>query len=123
MDDQTILICDDDDAIRRLIGTILSRDGHRTRTSVDVPSAIAALTEQIPALVILDLGIPGDGGGMSVLHHIRERSEFDDVRVLLVTGAAQAYDAGWGVSVGADGHLAKPFELQGLRDAVRDVLT
>lgn len=123
MDEQTILICDDDPAIRRLIATVLRMDGYDLHEAEDVPSALAFLEHTTPCLVVLDVNVPGDGGGMGILGHIRQTPLLDDVRVLLVTGVVEAFDdAEWGAKVGADGHVLKPFEMQGLRDAVRGVL-
>ena len=118
----SILICDDDDAVRRLIATILRPDGYAFRDADDVGSAIAALGDSPPSLVILDLNIPGDGGGLAVVDHIRSHSSLAEVRVLMVTGSVHALDANWGQSVGADAHLAKPFELAELRTAVHELL-
>ncbi len=114
----TILIVDDDDAIRRLIATILAGRDYEFRYSGDAPSAVASMHEKTPALVILDVNVPGQGGGLGVLDHIRGEASLAEVKVLLVSGVAEAYTDGWGVSLGADGHLAKPFELAALRDAV-----
>lgn len=123
MDDQTILICDDDPAIRKLIATVLRVDGYDLQEASDVPSALGFLAEAAPQLVILDVHVPGDGGGMGILGHIRQSPMLSDVRVLLVTGVVEAFDdVNWGKKVGADGHVLKPFEMQGLRDAVRAVL-
>lgn len=124
MDDQTILICDDDPAIRRLIATVLRGEGYRFDEAEDVPSALEKLESLTPRLVLLDVNIPGDGGGMGILAHIRQSPLLSNVRVLLVTGIVEAYeDPAWGRSAGADGHVLKPFEMQGLRDAVRAVVT
>lgn len=123
MDNQTILICDDDPAIRRLIATVLRIDGYDLHEASDVLSALSFFETHTPRLVVLDVNVPGDGGGMGILGHIRQTPLLDDVRVLLVTGVVEAFDdADWGKKVGADGHVLKPFEMQGLRDAVRGVL-
>lgn len=120
-DPPTILIVDDDAAVRRLIATILRADAYEFREAADVADAIAALTEA-PQLIVLDINVPGDGGGLAVLAHVRSTEALAAVRVLLVSGVAEAYEDGWGVGLGADGHLAKPFEIDGLRGAVRELL-
>jgi two-component system OmpR family response regulator len=120
--ERTVLICDDDAAIRRLVATILKPDGYRFRDASDLASAKAALAESPPDLVILDLNIPGEGGGLAVVDHLRGDPSLSAVRVLMVTGSVHALGADWGQSVGADGHLAKPFELAELRTAVRELL-
>lgn len=118
----TILICDDDDAIRRLIATILGAANHEFAQAADAPTAIDAVSTAPPDLVILDVNVPGDGGGLSVLDHVRKTPGCESTKVLLVSGVAEAFDEGWGVSLGADGHLAKPFELMDLRAAVQALL-
>lgn len=120
--ERTILICDDDATIRRLIRMVLGADGFAFRETADVHTALAALQESPPDLVILDVNVPGDGGGLGVLAHVRASPALSRTRVLLVTGISQARDDDWGRSVGADNHLLKPFDLQGLRDAVSGLL-
>ncbi len=116
----TILICDDDAAIRRLIAAILRGADYELRYAGDAASAVASLDESAPDLVMLDVNVPGQGGGLGVLSYIRSQPALARVRVLLVSGVAEAYTPGWGESLGADGHLAKPFELTDLRDAVAE---
>jgi CheY-like chemotaxis protein len=57
-----------------------------------------------------------------VLEHVRSTEALRDVKVLLVTGAAGASAPDFGTSQGADGHLLKPFTLDGLQSAVRAML-
>lgn len=118
----SILICDDDEAIRRLVSAVLLIDAYALRSSADAAGAIAALDESPADLVILDFNVSGEGGGQSVLHHIRGEPALDGTRVLMVTGRSEARVEGWGRSIGADAHLLKPFAVDELRGAVRDLL-
>ncbi|MDQ8045846.1 MAG: response regulator [Solirubrobacteraceae bacterium] len=119
----SILICDDDVAIRSLVKAILSADGHDLRQTATAPDAIAAIDEDPPALVLLDINVPGGDGGLSVLHHIRSQSTLSEVGVLMITGISEARADDWGRSIGADGHLLKPFQISDLRDAVSGLLS
>src|SRR5438045_5558734 len=83
-----VLIVDDDDAIRRLLGTALTRAGLTCDTAADGVFALEHLTEKSYAVMLLDMMMPRlDGAG--VLHEIRSRQLSDVERpiVLLVTAA------------------------------------
>ncbi|MEH3053042.1 MAG: response regulator [Patulibacter minatonensis] len=118
----SVLICDDDANIRRLVGTILKIDGYVLSEATDAAGALAAIEAEPPSLVILDLNFPG-GGGLAVIEQVRARPELTGTRILLVTGDTKAKEPGWGRSVGADGHLIKPFEIAALREIVGQLVS
>ncbi|MDO9352804.1 MAG: response regulator [Solirubrobacteraceae bacterium] len=118
--DHTILLCDDDASIRMLAKAMLAAGGYEFREATDADGAIASLDASPPTLLLLDLGVPGDG--RTVLEHVRGTEALSAVKVLLVTGAAGASASDFGTSLGADGHLIKPFTLDGLQTAVREQL-
>lgn len=115
---RTIVVCDDDAAIRHLMVAILATENFAFHQTADAPDAIAAIDESEPALVILDVHVPG-GGGAAVLAHIRGRPALAATPVLVVTGKVQALADGWAARMGADAVLLKPFSLDDLRAAVR----
>lgn len=121
MSSPTILICDDDDGIRRLVATVLSVDGYDITQTPDTESAMSAIAERAPDVAILDYHVP-TGGGTALLAHIRASPETARTAVLFVTGDTDARAPGWAEEVGADARLPKPFDLTELRDTVRRLL-
>ena len=112
-----ILVVDDDAAIRASICEILELEGYPVITAADGAAALRQIEEARPALVLLDMRMPGLNGWevASALH------ECGVTMPILVMTAAQ--DARlWAEQIGAGGYLAKPFDLDDLLDAVERLL-
>jgi two-component system response regulator RegA len=102
---RTLLIVDDDDALRQRLATAMERRGYTVSTAGDVPSAIALAHRSRPAYAVVDLRIPG-GNGLEVvreLHGVRT-----DMRIVMLTGYGNIATAVAAVKVGAIDYLAKP---------------
>jgi two-component system response regulator MtrA len=117
----TVLICEDDYQLRRLIGVVLRGQGYDLHEAAHGQAALDKLTAIRPDLAILDVQMPGVDG-LVVLGHIREDPRLAETRVLLLSGSKEALDDDWGRRVGADAHLAKPFPVEELSAAVRSLL-
>ena len=76
-----VLVVEDDDQLRRIITSNLAARGHAVRQVPDASTALAALAEERPDLLILDINLP-DRTGWDVL---RDAQLPDDVRVLMLT--------------------------------------
>lgn len=117
----SVLIGDDTDHVRRLISVILSRHGYELREAEDGQATLDELNRARPDLLILDVHMPGLDG-LEVLKHVRADPGLAETRVLLLTGGVEALDSDWGQRVGADAHLAKPFEADALLTTVQALL-
>ena len=106
---------DDDAKIRRLVRTYLERDGHRVVEADDGPAAIEALRHHRPALVVLDLMLPGIDG-MEVAQRLRAGSS---VPIVMLTARDSVADRVAGLERGADDYLVKPFAFEELLARVR----
>ena len=101
-----ILIIDDDAAIQATVAEILHDEGYEVRTAGNGLEGLAALEQQLPALILLDMLMPVlDGWGF--VQALRERG----VRVPFVVLTAAQDARRWAQEVGATGFLPKPFEL------------
>jgi DNA-binding response OmpR family regulator len=114
----TILVVDDDADVRELLGEFLGDKGYRVIGLDSAESLRAALEQQVPALVLLDVGLPGEDG-LSLARHIRERLNFG---IIMISGAGETLDRIIGLEVGADDYIAKPFDLRELHARVKSVL-
>ncbi len=114
----TILVVDDEPAIRRLLRTSLVGQGYDVIEAEDGSAALAAVEREKPDLVILDLGLP-DLGGIAVIRSLRQRSTLPII-VLSVRdderGKVEALD------LGADDYVTKPFGVDELVARIRTAL-
>jgi len=122
-DPAPILVVDDDAKIRRLVRTYLERDGHRVVEAADGPAAVDALRRDGPALVVLDLMLPGIDG-LAIIRDLRAsaRSPAERPLILVLSARGLTSDRIEGLSVGADDYLAKPFSPAELALRVRRLL-
>ena len=108
-----ILIIDDDPAILETVAEILIDEGYRVRMAANGLEGLAALEQQLPALVLLDMRMPVlDGWGF--VRALRERGL--QVPFVVMTAAQDARR--WAQEVGATAYLSKPFDLLELLAAV-----
>lgn len=111
-----VLVVDDDEDLRRLIVRFLSARGYEMVEAGSGAEALVALAQARPALVLLDLNLPGMNG----LDFIPEALELDpNVGIVMLTGAADAATATRCLREGAMDFVAKPFELADLDVIVR----
>jgi two-component system phosphate regulon response regulator OmpR len=113
-----VLVVDDDPEIRQFLQDYLSEHGYRVLVAHDGPAARALLAEQVPAIVLLDVGLPGEDG-LTLARWLREHFE---VGIIMVSGAGETIDRIVGLEVGADDYLAKPFDPRELRARLKSVL-
>jgi len=117
----TILIVDDEDGVRHVVGRILSREGHIVRTARDSDETMSKITEGGADLdlVILDLEMPGKSGA-EIFAEIRRARP--DVKILLSSGQVPGSVAKRLLAEGAAGFLQKPYDLWELRRAVKNAI-
>ena len=113
-----LLVVDDDPDIRGLLRDVLGRAGYLVDEAPDGRAALRRLFESPPALVILDVGMPGLDG-YATLERIRDLS---DVPVLMLTARAEELERVRGLTGGADDYVAKPFGHQELVARVQALL-
>jgi len=113
-----ILVVDDDPKIVRLVTLYLERAGYAVIEAGDGHAALAALARRAPALVVLDVMLPGVDG-LSVLEAIRRAG---DTPVVMLSARGSADDRIEGLASGADDYVAKPFSPAELTLRVTRVL-
>jgi two-component system phosphate regulon response regulator PhoB len=110
---ERILIVDDEPDILALCTYHLARAGYRVSTGATGPEGLRAAREERPALVVLDLMLPGISG-FEVLERLRADVATRDIAVLMLTARREEPDRIRGLSLGADDYLTKPFSPQEL---------
>jgi len=115
----TILIVDDESAIRRLLRQKLSKVGYNCEEANSAEQALSKLENNRIELVILDINMPGQSG-IEVLPKIR--SEFHDTLVIMATAVAETSIAVECMKRGAEDYICKPFNLDEVAMSVERTL-
>jgi PAS domain S-box-containing protein len=113
-----ILLVEDDPFSRRSLAKLLERKGYVVRAAETGPEAVAIVDEAPPALVLLDLMLPGMDGG-AVLRHIRRRHGRDQLPVVILSGDVLSDRSTELEALDANAVLAKPVELDELMAVVK----
>lgn len=113
-----ILVVDDETNIRELVATYLKREGYETIEAADGDQALALVRTQNPALVILDIMLPGRDG-LDVCRTLRRDG---GPPIIMLTAKSDEVDRVVGLELGADDYVAKPFSPRELVARVKAVL-
>ncbi|MGB4593938.1 MAG: response regulator [Coriobacteriia bacterium] len=116
-----ILVADDNLQIRMLVSASLRSLGHELILAVDGEDALEAAIRERPDLVLLDVTMP-KLDGFEVLGFLRKRPETAQIKVVMLTTAAQQADKKRGAELGCTDYLTKPFDPRELREAVERVM-
>ncbi|MGI6005402.1 MAG: response regulator transcription factor [Christensenellales bacterium] len=116
-----IYIVEDDANIRQMESYALKNSGFDVMEFDDAPSFYAALERQLPALVVLDIMLPGEDG-MSILKRLRSDGRTREIPVMMVTARTTEMDMVRGLDAGADDYIAKPFGIMAFLSRTRALL-
>ncbi|MBR3735610.1 MAG: response regulator transcription factor [Lachnospiraceae bacterium] len=116
---QRILIVDDDENIAELISLYLTKECFETRIVGDGESALSAVKEFNPNLILLDLMLPGIDG-YQVCREVRK--EELQVPIIMLSAKGEVFDKVLGLELGADDYMEKPFDSKELVARVKAVL-
>lgn len=116
------LVVDDDRVLADLVSFTLRREGFQVIQASDAESALQRWSEELPDIILLDVNLPKTGpisDGFAVCRKIREKS---DVPIILLTVREDEDDIVFGLQVGADDYILKPFSPRQLVARVQAVL-
>lgn len=113
----TILIIEDDDAIRNLLSLTLGQEGYKTLLAKDRVHALRELKTNSPDAILLDLGLP-DGDGKELIRSIR--SELS-IPIIVVSARQEEKEIIASLDYGADDYVTKPFSPAQLLARVRSI--
>ena len=120
-DTPLVLVADDEEDIRALVGFRLKRAGYEVITAADGEEALLLATTRLPDLAVLDMMMP-KATGLEVTRSMREQATTKDIPVILLTARAQEADVSRGFEAGADDYVKKPFSPQDLQTRVQALL-
>ena len=118
---RTVLVADDNADQRALYVAILSHAGYTVIEACDGAEAIARARQDRPALIVMDVTMPGTSGWNAV-RTVRNEVETRDIPVIVVTGLAGTRDRDASFAAGSDAYLSKPVSPRQLLEEVRRFL-
>lgn len=116
---ELVLLVDDEPSIVSLCRMYLEREGFRVQSVGDGVAALEAVQKAHPALMVLDVMLPGLDG-FEVCKQIRSRNE--TLPILMLTARDEDYDKILGLELGADDYMTKPFNPRELVARVKAIL-
>jgi DNA-binding response OmpR family regulator len=114
-----IVVVEDEAVQRQMLADYLAYQNFRVSALGDGTALRRLVEHELPALVMLDVGLPGEDG-FALARWLRERS--GRVGIIMVTAASDTVDRVIGLETGADDYIAKPFEPRELLARVKSVL-
>jgi two-component system KDP operon response regulator KdpE len=114
----SLLLIDDSQEIRQLVGMYLERDGYRILVASDGIDGLRQLFKHQPDLILLDIMMP-EVDGWDTCRRIREVS---NIPIIMLTAKSQERDVVRGLELGADDYVCKPFDLAELRARIQALL-
>ncbi|MDT8369671.1 MAG: ATPase, T2SS/T4P/T4SS family [Longimicrobiales bacterium] len=117
-DEPLVLVVDDDEKVRAGLRKVLEANGFRVATAADGEAALLALHDLRPAVILLDVLMPGMDG-FQVSRRLQEEDELRNIPIIFLTGLGSAEDRARAFAAGATDFVAKPFEVAELLDTIR----
>ncbi len=116
-----VLIVEDEDAIREMLGYALVKEGFQFDEAADVEQARALIARQKPDLILMDWMLPGMSG-VDYARRVRNDPQTRDIPIIMITARSDEADKVRGLDTGADDYLTKPFSTRELLARVRAIL-
>src|SRR6266436_30910 len=121
MDIPTVLVVDDSPTVRKIVQMTLQREHIRVITAADGLSALSAVADEMPALILLDIQLPRMDG-YSICQIIRKNLQFREIPIIMLSGKDGLFDKIRGRLAGSTEYLTKPFDSEELVQTVRKYL-
>lgn len=116
-----ILIVDDEPSIIVALQFLMEQNGYETLVAFSGEEAMEVVAQHRPDLILLDIMLPVVDG-FEVCQRVREKAEWKDIRIVLVTALDRESNVAKGLALGADAYVTKPFANADLIAKVKDLL-
>jgi DNA-binding response OmpR family regulator len=121
MPEKTVLLVEDEDNIALALEHLIGRAGYRLRRVATGNAALAAMAEDRPDLVVLDVMLP-ERSGYEICQMIRADAALRGIKVLMMTAGGGEVERRKGLAVGADAFMTKPFATADLTAQIGELL-
>lgn len=120
---KTILIVDDQPAVRELVRVTLEIGPYRILLGENGDEALDVARTELPDLILLDVQMPGGSlDGLEVCRLLKQDTRTKNIHIIMLTAKGQDWDKQAGYDVGANDYFVKPFSPLELMNKVEDVL-
>jgi excisionase family DNA binding protein len=116
-----VLVVDDDDRLREFVRVNLEMDGYAVREASNAEEGLAALEEESPDLILLDVMMPGMDG-WDMLRRVQERHGVGTIPVIMFSGKVDEGTAEKAAEQGVQAFLGKPFDPQQLIESTKQLI-
>jgi excisionase family DNA binding protein len=116
-----VLVVDDDERLREFVRVNLEMDGYAVREAADAEEGLAALEDESPDLILLDVMMPGMDG-WDMLRRVQERHGVGTIPVIMFSGKVDDETAERAHARGAQAFLGKPFDPQQLIESTKQLI-
>jgi two-component system phosphate regulon response regulator PhoB len=116
-----ILVVEDEEAIREMVGLALTRNNYRFRQAEDAEQARTLINERFPDLILLDWMLPGTSG-IELARQLKDNAATRHLPIIMLTARAEEDDKVNALEAGADDYVTKPFSPRELLARIKSVL-
>ena len=121
MTPKKLLVADDEPNIVISLEYLMKREGYDVLVATDGNQALETIRREQPALVLLDVMMPGKTG-FEVCQAVRADPALEGVRILMLTAKGRDTDISKGLALGANAYMTKPFSTRELVQKVAEML-
>jgi DNA-binding response OmpR family regulator len=116
-----VLVVDDDEQVRELVRVNLEMEGYAVREAANAEEGLAALEEDAPDLILLDVMMP-QVDGWEMLRRVQERHGIGSIPVVMFSGKLDEAARTEAAERGAQGFVGKPFDLRSLIEQTKQIV-
>ncbi len=116
-----ILLVDDEPNLVKIISRRLAAEGFEVSVATDGEAALERARTEKPDLILLDVMMP-KLSGYEVCRQLKQDVRYKTIPILMLTALAQQSDEEFGLEVGADAYMRKPFKTQQLLDKINELI-
>lgn len=113
-----ILVIEDEAELRVNVGRFLKAEGYDVLLAENGAAGVEAALAQMPNLIVCDITMP-EMDGFGVLFSLRENVTTSNIPFIFLTASTRTYDKDFGVQLGANDYITKPFKLEQLLAAIK----
>jgi|SRR5687768_9319818 DNA-binding response OmpR family regulator len=113
-----ILVIEDEAELRANVARFLKAEGYEVLVAENGAAGVETAVSQFPDLIICDIAMP-EMDGFGVLFTLRENVTTAHIPFIFLTASTRTYDRKWGVELGANDYITKPFKLDELLAAIK----
>lgn len=118
MAEPVVLVVDDSPTVRKIVQLTLNRERIHVVTAGDGLTALAAVSDTLPDLILLDIMLP-HMDGYNICHLVRNNPEYRDLPIIMLSGKDGIFDRMRGKLAGSTEYMTKPFDSTELVQTVR----